>query len=132
MIANSKELVECLFVLLNRSQNRRRVSSHNLIDLLPILKQQESRHGADAELLGYIGAVVDIELDKVDNILILLAELFDLGRNGLARAAPFGKGVDDDELVGSEDGGVELGFSAVVSYLAISIGKKRGRERLTP
>lgn len=118
-------------VLLNSSQNRRRVGTHNFLNLLSVLEQQKGRHGADAQLLGYIGAVIDIELDKAD-VAKLVAELLDLGRNGLARAAPLGKGVDDDELRRLDDFGVEFGFSEILSVRIQLDFQRQKRKNLTP
>ncbi len=58
-----------LFLSLNRTldsrQERLRVRTHDLLDLLLVLEDQERGHGTDAELLRNIRDLVDIELDKV-------------------------------------------------------------------
>jgi hypothetical protein len=75
-----------LFLLnrfLNSRQKRLRVCTHNLLNLLLVLEDQEGRHSADAELLGNIGDLVDVELDEVGagellgepNFLLLLSAI---------------------------------------------------------
>lgn len=49
-------------VLLDGSLERLGVGTDDLTDLLTALEQQEGRHGADAELLGNVGNIVDVEL----------------------------------------------------------------------
>ena len=90
-----------LFVVFDSSLQSRRVHTHHLSNLLSILEEQESRHGANAEFLRNVGALVDVKLDKVD-VGVLLAPGVDFGGNGFAGAAPFGEGVDDDEFVAFE------------------------------
>ncbi len=50
---------------LNGRQQRLGVRADNLLDLLPILEDQECRHGTDAQLLRNIGNLIDVELDEV-------------------------------------------------------------------
>lgn len=38
------------------------VRANDFLDLLPVLEQQEGGHGADAEVLGDVGDLVDVEL----------------------------------------------------------------------
>jgi hypothetical protein len=58
-----------LFLRLNRTLNSRQerlgVRTHDLLDLLLVLEDQECGHGADAELLRNVGDLVDIELDEM-------------------------------------------------------------------
>lgn len=58
-----------LFLNLNRTldsrQERLGVRTHDLLDLLLVLEDQEGGHGADAELLRNFRDLVDIELDEV-------------------------------------------------------------------
>lgn len=58
-----------LFLNLNRTldsrQERLGVRTHDFLDLLLVLEDQEGGHGADAELLRNFRDVVDIELDEV-------------------------------------------------------------------
>jgi hypothetical protein len=112
----SPSVVGNLFVVLDSSLQSRRIHTHNLSNLLSILEKQESRHGANAEFLRNVGALVDVKLDKVD-IGVFLAPGVDFGGNGFAGAAPFGEGVDDDEFVGVVDGGVE--FRLAVDIISI-------------
>ena len=51
-----------LQVLLNGSLERLGVGANDLADLFAILEQHKGGHGADAELLGDLGHVVDVEL----------------------------------------------------------------------
>lgn len=79
------------------------------MNLLTILEKQEGRHGTNTKLLCNVGALVNVELDKVD-VGVLLAPGVDFGGNHFARAAPFGEGVDDDEFFGV-DSFIEFGFA---------------------
>lgn len=96
-------------MLLNSSLQSRRVSPNHLLDLLAVLEENEGRHGADSQFLGHFWVLVDVKLDKVD-VGVLLAPAGDLGRDGLAGTAPFGEGVDDDQLVAGERA-LEFGFA---------------------
>jgi len=51
--------------LLNCREQRLRVSTNDLLDLLLVLEDQECRHGADAELLRDIRDLVDVQLHEV-------------------------------------------------------------------
>lgn len=50
-----------LQIFLNRALERGRVGPNHFAHLLPVLEQQERRHRTDAELLGHVGDVVDVE-----------------------------------------------------------------------
>jgi len=52
----------CLNIVLDRRLQRSRVRAHDLTDLVAVLEQQESGHGADGELLRHFGDLVDVEL----------------------------------------------------------------------
>jgi hypothetical protein len=56
-------------ILPNRSLNSRlqrlRVRTHDLIQLLSVLEDEECGHGADTEFLRYVGDLVYVELDEV-------------------------------------------------------------------
>jgi len=90
------------------------VRTDDLADLLAVLEEHERGHGADAELLGDVGDLVDVNLVEVDLVLELLrfGELDEFGRDDLAGAAPGGEAVDHDEFVaaGLVHGGAEGGF----------------------
>lgn len=122
-----------LKVLLDGGLNSRGVRSDHLADLLATLEEDESGHGADAELLRDVGGLVDVDLDEL-GAGVLVAVLLDLGRDGLARTAPGGEGVEDDQLTAG-DGGVELALSvpqktrSVSSSVSIS---EADRNQLTP
>jgi hypothetical protein len=51
-----------LHVLLDGSLEGRRVGTNNGSDLLSVLEEHESGHGADAQLLGDLGKLVDVNL----------------------------------------------------------------------
>lgn len=53
-------------MLLNRRLDSLWIRAHNLIDFLAVLEQQESGHGADAELLGEVGDLVHVDLVESD------------------------------------------------------------------
>ena len=57
-------------VLLKQLLQDGRVGTEELIDLLAILEDGEGGHGADTELLGKVGELVDVELGEV-NALVL-------------------------------------------------------------
>ncbi len=57
--------------LLNNSLKRLWVSTNNLINLLSVLEDEERWHGADADLLGNIWDVVDVDLDEVGRWVLL-------------------------------------------------------------
>lgn len=121
---------------MNSGQQRLRVRANDLLDLLLIFEDQEGRHGADAELLGNIGNLVDVELDEVGAGELLgepgyfqLASatidggwegrignqgredvLYDLRGNDLAGTAPGREGIENDDLV-VLNSGLELCFA---------------------
>jgi hypothetical protein len=124
--------------LLDSSQERLRISTHNLLHLLRVLEDQERGHGADAELLCYVGHLVDVELDEVcagevvgepvhNSVSLNLGlwdwegregvwemgeyELDNLRSNDFAGTTPGGERVDDDDGV-IIDGGLELVLAA--------------------
>lgn len=47
-------------MLLNRLLQRLGVRTHNLSNLLAVLEQHESRHGADRQVLRHLGQLVDV------------------------------------------------------------------------
>ena len=94
-------------MLLDASLQGRRVGTDNLTNLLAVLEDQESRHGADTELSSDVGELVDIDLVEL-GVGVLLAEGVDLGRDRLAGTAPVGVGVDDDDALRLLDLGHEV------------------------
>lgn len=114
-------LFSSLQVVLDGSLQGRRVGTDHLGNLLPVLEQQESRHGADAQLLGDVRHGVDVDLDE-RRVGVGLAELLDLGGDGFARTAPGREGVEDDELV-TGDGGLEFGFAGTCQFAVMEIGR---------
>lgn len=73
-------------------------SANDLVDLLAVLEQEKGGHGPDAVLLGDRGLLVDVNLEVVD-VWVLLGPLSDLGGDGLARTAPGGVEVYEDDLM---------------------------------
>jgi hypothetical protein len=53
-----------LVVRLDSSLQRLGVGTNNLANLLAVLEEDECRHGADSELLGNVGNIIDIKLVK--------------------------------------------------------------------
>ena len=90
--------------MLNSGLQSIRVSPDNVLALqtLAVLVQQESRHGANAYFGSRADQLVNVDLVEFD-IRVFLAEFRDLGRDGLARAAPGGEAVDDDGVLGVDD-----------------------------
>lgn len=72
-------------MLFNGRLDSLRVCADNLADDVAVLDKFEGGHSADAELLGNIGNLVDINLVEL-NVRILLGVLLDLRSNGLARS----------------------------------------------
>ena len=91
--------------------NGLRIRTHNLLHLLTPLKQQESRHSPNAQLLRNIRHLIYINLVELDRAVFrVVGPLDDLRRDGLARAAPGGETVEEDEVGGggSADFGLEV------------------------
>lgn len=86
---------------LEQALELRGVGADKAVDLLAVLEKEEGGNGADAEFLGNFGNFVDVKLDKVHLVLefIRVGVLFQDGSNGLARRAPVGVRVDNDDLV---------------------------------
>ena len=55
----------CLGGILDSGQQRLGVCADDLGRLLAVLEDEEGGHGADAELLGHVGDLVDVNLDEV-------------------------------------------------------------------
>jgi len=100
-------------MLVDRSADSALVCADNLLDLLTVLEDQEGGHGANAEFLRDVRHLVDINLVEVDAVLVLffLRHGAHFGGNHLARSAPGGEAVDEDDAAGGGllDGGVEGG-----------------------
>jgi len=65
--------VRHLEVVLDRSLERTGVGTNDLLNLLAILEEHESRHSADRELLGDIGNLIYVELVEA-GILVIIGE----------------------------------------------------------
>jgi hypothetical protein len=74
------------------------VGTDDLADLLAVLEEQEGGHGADVQFLGDIGNLVDVELEE-GGVLVHAGVFCDGGSDDLARTAPGGETVEDNDLV---------------------------------
>lgn len=94
---------------------RPRISPHNIpLNAFSILKQEERRHSAHAQIRRRVGQVVDVDLVELDRG-VLGGELGDLRGDGLARAAPGGEAVDDDGVFGVDDFFFKFGVAVSLS-----------------
>lgn len=84
--------------LLNTSHNSRWVRTTNSLNLLPVLKEEESRHSRDTVLGGNVRQLVDVDLEELD-VVVFGAQLLDLRGDGLAGTAPLGEEVDEDSFI---------------------------------
>lgn len=84
--------------LLQTSLDSRRVSAANSLNLLATLEEEEGRHSRDAVLGRDFADLVNVDLKELD-VGVLGAQFLNGGRDGLARAAPLGMEVDDDEVL---------------------------------
>jgi hypothetical protein len=104
-----------LQILVHRRANSLLIRAHNFLNLLAVLEQQKRRHGSNVEFLRDIGHLVDVNLVEFDAVLVLVfgAHGGDLGGDHLARAAPGGEAVEQDEVGrgAADDGGLEGGFA---------------------
>ena len=62
--SNVVEQVRLLVVGLDGSLESLGVGTNDLADLVTALEQNEGGHGADTELLGNVGDIVDVELEE--------------------------------------------------------------------
>lgn len=106
-----------------------RVCALDAVEQLAVLEDLEGGHGADAELLGDLGGVVDVDGDEVGGVTVLLGQTGGRGlacacdwglvvaglrvecrSDDLAGTAPVGVGVDDDDALGLGVGGGGCGL----------------------
>jgi hypothetical protein len=78
--------------------NDARLSANNFSDLLTALEKHESRHSCHIKLLCDVRDRFDVNLVELD-IGVVLAPLFELGRNGLTRRTPLGIAVEDRSIL---------------------------------
>ena len=76
-----------LKTLLHQCNQALLIRTHHLPDLLPILKHEESGHGAHAELLRHVGELVDVELVET-RVGLDFGHFDDFGGDYFAGAAP--------------------------------------------
>jgi len=75
--------------LLDRSLKSLGVGSDDLLKLFAILEDSKGGHGADAEFLGNLGRLVDVELEEFGGtVLARHGHLVDVRGDHLARSAP--------------------------------------------
>jgi len=81
------------------------------MDLLAVPEKDESRHGADAQFLGDVGGLVDVDLVEFD-ILKFVGHLHEFRGDHLARTAPGGEAVEHHKTIvlQVDDGGLEGGL----------------------
>lgn len=99
---------------------------HDLGDLFPVLEEDERGHGADAQFLGDVGHLVDVEFVETGGG-VGIGELDDFGGDGFAGGAPGGHAVDDHEG-GVGEGGVVVGFAVKVLVRRCLLLGERGKE----
>lgn len=92
---------------------------HDLGDLFPVLEEDKSGHGADAQFLGDVGDLVDVEFVEAGGG-VGVGELDDFRGDGFARGAPGSHAVDDHEG-GVGQGGVVVGFAVVGGRGCVSL-----------
>lgn len=97
---------------------------------LAILVQHESWHGADTQIRCRFGQGVDVNLVEL-GLRVLLAELCDLGGDGLAGTAPAGEAVDDDGFLGVEDLLLVFGVAGLLLVFGLFVGMVREWEGKT-
>jgi hypothetical protein len=102
----------------------KRIGAHQLIHLLPILKNQERGHGPDVILVREFGELIDIHL-QVIRISVLLRELDYSRRNCLVRTLSSGGG--GGYLAGTAPGRVEVDYADPLGDLGLEV-RCRGNE----
>lgn len=107
---------------LDTSRQLHGISPNHLRNFLPTLEQHESRHGTHAQLGRRRGQLVDVDLVEL-GLREVLAELGNLGRDGLARAAPRREAVEDDCVLRLGDLFLELGVPFSISIFFILVGQ---------
>ncbi len=90
-----------VLLLLQPVINRLEVRTPDPVHFLSILQHDKGGHGSDVELLSHTPHFIHIDLEE-SHILVLFAELADLGSNGLAGAAPGRVEVDENGAGGYE------------------------------
>ena len=108
-------------MLLDGSLEGGRVGADDLADLLAVLEDEESGHGADGVLLGGLGDLVNVNLEEA-GVGVVVGELDDLRSDDLAGTAPGGEEVDDHHA-GLVEGGIEVGLGGEV----VNTGRHVGR-----
>lgn len=95
----------------NVSLDRAHVETNNLLELINIaalaLDKVEVRDRANTELSGKSLAVVDVDLDE-RHVRELRGELRQFRYKALARAAPWGEEVEDEQVRRSRDPGLQV------------------------
>ena len=89
--------------------------TNELINLLAVLVEAESRHGADALCAGDVGELININLQE-RHASELLRELLHEGSNLLAGTAPLREEINYNELAGSVALGLPVSVGGNVLY----------------
>lgn len=114
---NTKHLPNLTQQLRKTSLDTGRVSATDGLEELAALVELKSRHSGDTVVGSDFGELVDVDLEEL-NAGVLLAQLLEDGRDGLARTAPGGEVIDDDGALGLCD----LGLECVGAGANISLG----------
>ena len=72
-------------------------------------EKEEGGDVVDAVLLGELRFFLDVDFDDFDFAGKFTGDFVEEGGDHFAGAAPFGPEIDDDEFVGLEDFGLEIG-----------------------
>lgn len=100
------------------------IGADDLTDLLAVLEEHEGWHGANVQLLGEVGNLVNVDLVEFGLVFVLLAEEGDLGGDDFAGTAPGGETIEDDEFVRRPDRGVKGRFA--VDFINTVFSCRRG------
>lgn len=109
-----------LQIFLNRALERGRVGPNHFAHLLPVLEQQERRHRTDAELLGHVGDVVDVEFVEARGG-VDIGEFNDLRSDDLTRSAPRREAVEYHQALLFQRR-IEIGFVLEVVHALLRHG----------
>ncbi len=83
--------------------------AHNRLLDRAALEEQKRRDVINAEFLGELLLVVDVDLHDLDLVGQLAGNLVEQRRDHFAGTAPFGPEIDDDQFIGLQDLALEVG-----------------------
>ena len=100
-----------LFSFVDKALDALFAGTLELVNLLAVLVELESRHALDSGGLGSLTVGVDINLPHGDRIGVLASHALEDWTDSLARWAPAGSEVDDEGLLrGGGDSGIVIGL----------------------